>query len=938
MAVCIGGGCRTGLSDGTEDVSRPNGAACIEADECATGFCADNVCCDLPCSSTCYACTAAKKGSGDDGTCGPIALQTDPDAECNGGRCDGRGGCRFDNGGPCTSTAHCFSNECVDGYCCESSCNGICQSCSAEKKGSGDDGTCGPIVANADPDGECGLTCDGAGMCAGAANGVACNSAAECASGHCADGVCCNNICAGSCLACDVPTAMGTCTAQCPNTCAGTVGFPEAPLTPLPIVGNAFVSAASGDFNGDGKADFVALDSFAKVASVFMNQAGGTFAPKVDYPAGPSPDVIAAKDLNGDGRPDLVMLDTALDTVGVYLNQGNGAFAARVDYATGVQVGDWPMDASVSVDDLNADGFPDLVIDGIAVLTNRGNGTFVTKTDHGLAKSGWVCTGDLNGDGSPDIVVVDGSQIHVSYNNGNATFTPATMYWLNGTGARCALADLNGDAKLDLVVLDEDNAHYFVLLNDGSGGFSAAVVYSTNFVESSLEAHWFDLADFNRDGKLDLTITKQENQSVTVAFGNGDGTFGPLTPYPTRGWVHAAAIADFTADGNPDIVAVNGSSTKLFVNQGNGVFEVPGQSYEVTGSPVIGKMADFDNDGKLDIAIGSGTFRDSGMMTVLFDRGNGSFGGRTDYSLDWGTIGVLSTADLTGDGKPEIIAASLVTLSVFRNQGNGTFAAPVEYAVEFGPYAIAAADFTGDGQNDLVVASHKSSYDFSLGSSDPLPSENKLSTYVNLGNGDLGSPIVVDKGGRYNSLGYANDSGLVATDFTGDGIMDLIWAYADQASIRFLTGQGNGGFTDGVSYSVPGSPYSLHLLDMNNDALSDLVTTRDHGTVSVLFNQGGGAFGNPIDQTGLFGTRSLSIADINGDGLVDFVGANSSDHTVGVALNQGGTFGTPLKYASGGVEPHDVIAHDMNTDGKLDLLVVNRQSSALTVLLNTCLP
>ncbi|WP_197041404.1 MopE-related protein [Chondromyces apiculatus] len=193
-----------------------NGAACGAAGECASNSCVDGVCCASACGGACQACTAAKKGGGADGTCGPIAVGTDPDNDCaaesaascgRDGMCNGAGACRLhasgtvcaaatcentttvDNphtcdgggtcvdggttscgqftcaGGACTTekilgvscanSGECASNFCVDGVCCESACPGLCQACSMAKKGGGANGICGPIATGSDPDSEC---------------------------------------------------------------------------------------------------------------------------------------------------------------------------------------------------------------------------------------------------------------------------------------------------------------------------------------------------------------------------------------------------------------------------------------------------------------------------------------------------------------------------------------------------------------------------------------------------------------------------------------------------------------------------------------------------------------------------------------------------------------------------------------------------------------
>jgi hypothetical protein len=180
--ACNGTDCYTTCSDSTQCAAghgciagacitlKPNGMACTVAGECTTGNCADGVCCDHPCSGTCEACTAAKKGSGGDGTCGDIPAGLDPDDECGLFTCAGGGKCVIDcnknnalcnagyycnssgtcapkiaAGDPCSAMGACLSGHCADGVCCDTKCDAACQACTAALKGGGTDGTCGNL-------------------------------------------------------------------------------------------------------------------------------------------------------------------------------------------------------------------------------------------------------------------------------------------------------------------------------------------------------------------------------------------------------------------------------------------------------------------------------------------------------------------------------------------------------------------------------------------------------------------------------------------------------------------------------------------------------------------------------------------------------------------------------------------------------------------------
>ncbi|HEY3358551.1 MAG TPA: choice-of-anchor D domain-containing protein [Polyangia bacterium] len=280
--------------------------------QCTTSSCVDGVCCSTGCTGTCVACSAAKKGGGIDGTCGNVAVNTDPDAECGGGlTCDGAGACRPDctadlqcesayfctanAGGACllkkpvaqacgadtvdpTGNHQCTNGTCVDGFCCNTACTGACQACSATKKGSGADGTCGNIAGNTDPDTECssGYTCDGVGHCrtscttdancaggfyctsngggscaAKKVDGIACASDPldpsgnhQCVNSHCVDGYCCDTACSGACDVCN-GAALGFSGAS-NGTCAiAPVGWAGSPACTPYLCGGAATCAST---------------------------------------------------------------------------------------------------------------------------------------------------------------------------------------------------------------------------------------------------------------------------------------------------------------------------------------------------------------------------------------------------------------------------------------------------------------------------------------------------------------------------------------------------------------------------------------------------------------------------------------------------------------------------------------------------------------------
>lgn len=188
-----------------------NGQACSAADECDSGACADDVCCDAACDGTCESCAAALTG-GADGTCAPLPDGADPEDDCPGGVLCLAGACDlFAQGEPCTLAEECSTGACADGLCCDLACDGVCVACLATLTG-GTDGTCAPIPVNEDPEGECGAlaACDGAGVCKGNV-GHACAQGADCLNNQCVDLVCCEAAaCTGVCRACSGAKTGGT--------------------------------------------------------------------------------------------------------------------------------------------------------------------------------------------------------------------------------------------------------------------------------------------------------------------------------------------------------------------------------------------------------------------------------------------------------------------------------------------------------------------------------------------------------------------------------------------------------------------------------------------------------------------------------------------------------------------------------------------------------
>lgn len=211
----------------SSDVFLPlgQGAPCTSNGECSSFACADGICCDSACTGECMSCLAAKKGAGVDGTCGPVALDTDPDDECAAqpvsacsttGACDGAGKCSIVAvGTPCGAVSCAAGTLSFFGCAGEGRCESMTESCAPYM--CGDPTACG---SSCDSDLQCAITahCESATKTCepDRATGVACSRSSECLSGSCVDGVCCSTPCDSICQACSAATKAsgdedGTC-------------------------------------------------------------------------------------------------------------------------------------------------------------------------------------------------------------------------------------------------------------------------------------------------------------------------------------------------------------------------------------------------------------------------------------------------------------------------------------------------------------------------------------------------------------------------------------------------------------------------------------------------------------------------------------------------------------------------------------------------------
>ncbi len=345
-----------------------------------------------------------------------------------------------------------------------------------------------------------------------------------------------------------------------------TVNFVNAANSPLQIPEPSTLAVA--DFNEDGKPDLAVAANIR--VYVMLGNGDGTFAPApgspLPVPSPPYDDLpspytgpIVVGDFNDNGHAGLAVGLFNNVAATILFGKGNGTFtySGTLAYTAGMST------VSLAAADYNADGNLDLVAVNDAsgaspiTLLGYGHGAFNTVFQNVEITGDSSAAGDFNGDGKLDIVIVGGN---VSINssgillgNGDGTFTQGASLNANGV---VTVADFNGDGKLDLAIGNIAGNSVTILLGDGSGNFTTA---SGSPIAVGIQPEAIVAGDFNNDGKLDLAVANYGDGTVTLLLGNGDGTFTPASgsPYAVGQGPIAIAAADFNGDGKLDLAVAN---------------------------------------------------------------------------------------------------------------------------------------------------------------------------------------------------------------------------------------------------------------------------------------------------------------------------------------------------------------------------------------------
>ncbi|MFQ4138137.1 peroxidase family protein [Nodosilinea sp. PGN35] len=762
-----------------------------------------------------------------------------------------------------------------------------------------------------------------------------------------------------------------------------------------PIFGlEAGSSVKTTDLDRDGNTDLIVLErGYGYLAAnpsvnILWGDGNGGFdrSPLSHRKSRPYDDysLLSQGDIDGDGDDDLLVKDYVIAAGGSYqeqvkalFNQGNRTFAEAVlvtgpeYYRSEIQLGD--LDGDGDLDAIVQYGFDGAGAPIIQTFLYTGNNTFGTpnialntNTYYGLPQSP-VWSFDVNQDGNDDVLLLNGSipnneafEVHLSA--GDGTFLTPARYSLGVdiSDSQVLFEDVNSDGQKDVIAIDEATDQVAVSLSNGQSGFSAAALYDVGDYSSSVyDSDNIDLyklgiaslktADIDGNGAIDIVNTSYGDNTVTVLYNDGDGTFSNRVDYQSGQNPAAIAIGDVNQDGQLD--AISAGENNIFLENIDGRLEAKFSGSSQADSVLAVNsafseraktLADLNGDGLLDFV----GFQNNGDLSIAYG-GGGTFVPPLVRSIIGPDGADIEIGDINGDGFQDIVfAARFATLGsphlkLWILKGDGTADLGTLESIDAGIFVdrLALGDFNGDGKLDVLLNNSSSS---------KLLLNNAAGTgaftQVNLTN----LPF-------YSNL-------LAVGDVNNDGRDEFIWERTetvDEREFKYLSAFSlrpdgsvavvaeydlDGGSEYSQLDSFSGSIAAAQVVDLNQDGRQDVVVTQslnirhqgtdlDRGYVSVFLAQAG-APAVRVDSPGLYDSSSkLNLGDVNADGQLDVV-VNASNRTLLLLGEADGTFKPqnradyrPLAFSNGAV-----FLADLDLDGDADL--AEASSSELFVRLS----
>ncbi|CAF3673135.1 unnamed protein product [Adineta steineri] len=639
-------------------------------------------------------------------------------------------------------------------------------------------------------------------------------------------------------------------------------------------------SVAVDDLNNDNELDIIVANSATENVGILYGYGNGSFTNLNMYSTGVGsiPQAVTTGDFNNDKKLDIAIVDSGTDRVVTLIKYDTGSFRKQITFSTGT--GSAPE--AVAVADLNNDGWLDFVscnLDNVGVFLGLDDGTFSNQTTYSTGikpVTDAVTIVDLNNDNYLDMVVANfyTNNVGIFFGYGDGTFTNQTTFYTgyNSNPNGVIVADLNNDSRLDIAVALQGPGGMGVFLGYGNGTFSPIVTY---FIDSNAGTTSIATGDLNNDNRLDIVVSNYFRGSISIFYGNGDGTFSNMTNYITGNSSHpgTVVVSDLNNDTILDIAVANSGRDNIGVFFGNKNHSFHDQIRFSTGigsTPYALVVEDFNNDNQLDIA-----FTDYGTnyLGVLLQCINGTFFDPLTYSTGNNSQPYsLAVGDFNNDKRLDIVVANVGTNNIgmfFGYVNEGFLYAPAYLTGSSSQVtSIAVGDFNNDTRLDVVITNNAT---------------NNVKVIFGSGYGTFLYDIT------YSTGNSSQPCSVSVADLNNDNQLDFVVANSGINTISIFLSNGTGTFSNQITYStgVRSQPNSVVILDFNNDTRLDIAVA-SYGTshIGVYFGYGNGSFMNQQIFSSGFNSHpfALAVGDIDNNNLPDIIATNNGYGNIDILM------------------------------------------------------
>lgn len=368
--------------------------------------------------------------------------------------------------------------------------------------------------------------------------------------------------------------------------------YQALPISSISFTARQFPNVTSADINADGRPEILTTRQGDEGIVVVQGLGAGSFFTPLDtLPRinGPNtfPVLTGSRrlvDVDGDGTLDLAGFGrtssiSSVESFQVFRGKGDNTFRASQVISTVLPVfALGKVDGDTRLDVITSDG-----LGNVYLLRGQGDGTFGSREFvASLGLDGFsnslrlIEVADVDGDGRADVAAMTRRGMTMLPGNGDGTFRAATSTVTSQTIDRSSLysADFNGDGRADFLVPRADGPH--ILLGNIDSTVTDAGLLSTPTVGPDYRAA---VADFDRNGKLDLALITNANQTgfigqLLVFLGDGDGTFAAPVRLAVDDYTDVRS-ADLNGDGLADLVTAGLHEAALYAGTGDGLFATP---------------------------------------------------------------------------------------------------------------------------------------------------------------------------------------------------------------------------------------------------------------------------------------------------------------------------------------------------------------------------